>query len=67
MSEFLDLRNLLQETNATLERLEREIAQSPHDWSLALTAESLRHRQADLEDELRQSGGVIGTAAAARP
>jgi hypothetical protein len=51
MSEFLDLRNLLQETNATLERLEREIAQSPHDWSLALTAESLRHRQADLEDE----------------
>jgi hypothetical protein len=51
MSEFLDLRNLLQETSATLERLEREIAQSPHDWGLALTAESLQRRQTDLEDE----------------
>ena len=56
MSEFLDLRNLLQETNAILERLEREIALSPHDWSLALTAESLRYKQADLEDKLRQWG-----------
>lgn len=51
MSEFLDLRNLLQDTTATLERLEREIAKAPADWALVLTAESLRQRQTDLEKE----------------
>ncbi len=51
MSAFLDLRNLLQETSATLERLEREIAKSPRDWGLAITADFLRRRQTDLEGE----------------
>ncbi len=51
MSEFLDLRNLLQETSATLEKLEREIAKAPRDWDLALTAQSVRQRQLDLEKE----------------
>jgi hypothetical protein len=51
MSELLNLRNLVQETSATLERLEREIAKAPDDWSLAITAQSLRQRQIDLEKE----------------
>jgi len=42
---------LLQETSSTLERVEREIVTAPHDWSLAVTAESLRRRQQDLEKE----------------
>lgn len=51
MSEFLDLRDLLQETGSTLEQLEREIAKAPGDWGLATTAESLRQRQTALETE----------------
>jgi hypothetical protein len=49
MSELLDIRNLIQETTATLEQIERAIAKEPSDWGLALTAESLRHRQNDLQ------------------
>ena len=58
MSEFLDLRNLLQETSATLERLEREIAKSPRDWGLAITAEFLRRRQTDLEGEFAATANL---------
>lgn len=49
MSGLLDTRNLLQDTSATLEQLERAIAKNPRDWSLAVTAESLKQRYADLE------------------
>lgn len=49
MSALLDIRNLLQDTGATLEQLERAIARDPHDWSLAVTAESLKQRYTDLE------------------
>ncbi len=58
MSELLDLRNLVQETSATLERLEREIAKSPNDWSLAITAQSLRQRQIDLEREFASLANI---------
>ncbi len=49
MSELLEIRNLIQETSATLEQVVRAIAREPQDWSLAMTAESLRQRHADLE------------------
>jgi hypothetical protein len=49
MTELLDLRNLLQETTSTLEQMEREVARAPQDWGLAVTAESLRKRQSELE------------------
>lgn len=49
MSEIIDVRTLLQETSATLSSVERAVAVAPQDWALALTAESLRQRQADLE------------------
>jgi hypothetical protein len=50
MTELLDLRKLLQETTATLEQMEREVARAPQDWGLATTAESLRRRQSELEE-----------------
>lgn len=58
MSEFLDIRNLVQETSATLEQLEREIVKDPNDWSLAITAESLRQRQRDLEKEFASLANI---------
>jgi hypothetical protein len=50
-STLLDLQNLLQDTTATLEKMEREVARAPQDWGLTVTAQSLRRRQAQLEEE----------------
>jgi hypothetical protein len=58
MTELLDLRNLLQETTSTLERLERDIIKDPRDWSLAITAQSLRQRQIDLEREFASLANI---------
>jgi hypothetical protein len=41
-----------------LERLERDIIKDPRDWSLAITAQSLRQRQIDLEREFASLANI---------
>src|SRR5262245_54431690 len=55
MSSLVDLRELLQETTAAIAELDRALAGDPQDFGLALTAESLRRRQEDLESAFAEA------------
>jgi hypothetical protein len=58
MSELLEIREMLQETHATLAQLERSIAKHPDDWTLAVTAESLKQRQTTLEKAFAEAANA---------
>lgn len=59
MSALLEIRERLQETHTELVHIERSIAAHPDDWTLVITAESLRRRQTTLEKAFAEAAQIL--------
>lgn len=60
MTWLIDIQEQLQDTYATIARLERAIAKNPTSRSLILSAKSLRKRQARLESDFAIATEQLG-------
>ena len=66
MSALLDLRDQIQESCATLAKIERVASDFPQDRSLSLTIKSLRRRQKELELAFEEEADDLTELAALR-